>query len=187
MPCRGRISGPSSPIKCTQTDPGTKKMEIVCCSGLQASLKKMAVIGLWLQWLVVTSLWRLLPLVVYGPDPPCRRILRPIFRLKEHPEIRNFEILTAVTAAVTAFRNMKPCNLANRQRYSVGTRQRYSVGTRQRYSVGTRQRYSVGTRQRYSVGTRHLIAGWKRHTKDKCRNLIVRHTNFHFIITIKDN
>jgi hypothetical protein len=156
MPCRGRISGPGSSTKCTQTDPGTKKMEIVCCSGLQASLKKIAVIGLWLPWLVVTSLWSLLPLVVYGPDPPCRRIQRPIFRLKEHPVIQTFEILTVVTAAVTVFRNMTPCNLVNRQRYSVGSRQ--------------------------------LTAGLKRYNTDKCRNLIVRYTNFYFIIvTIKDN
>jgi hypothetical protein len=37
-------------------------------------------------------------------------------------EIRSFEILTDVSAAVSTFRNMKSCNLVQRRRYSGGTR-----------------------------------------------------------------
>jgi hypothetical protein len=86
MPCRGRISGPSSPTKCTQTDSGTKRMELVCCSGLQDGSNRTVV-------MVVTSLWSLLPLVVllcFGLVSHADGY-RGIVRLKEHPEIPSFE------------------------------------------------------------------------------------------------
>ena len=56
-------------------------------------------------------------------------VQRPIGRLKEQPEIRSFEILTAVSAAVMTFRNMKLCDLVNRQRYSGRTRH-FTAGSR---------------------------------------------------------
>jgi len=62
------------------------------------------------------------PALLFCPGLARRRIQRSIVGLKEHPDIRSFEILTAVSAAVTIFRNMKPCNLVNRQGYSGGTR-----------------------------------------------------------------
>jgi hypothetical protein len=80
-------------------------MENVCCSGLQDGSNR-AVVGCD----VIMKLTASGRAVLFGPGLSRRRIHRPIVRLKEHPEIRSFEILTAVSAAVTIFRNMKPCN-----------------------------------------------------------------------------
>lgn len=59
--------------------------------------------------------------VLFGPVLSFRRIQRPTVRLKEQLEMRSFEILTAFNAAVTAFWDMKTCNLANTQSNSGGT------------------------------------------------------------------
>lgn len=91
-----------------------------CLLQWSPSITKMGLIGLWLwRHYEAYCLWSS---VLFCPGLPRRRIQRPIVRLKKHPEIRSFEILTAVSAAVSAFRNMEPWNLANRRRHSGGTK-----------------------------------------------------------------